>query len=60
MKVMGISDGFTGLIHKEYRELSEKDLSGILTMGEPYWEHPGRSPLKAAEKARMTLKSLFL
>jgi 6-phosphofructokinase 1 len=33
MKVIGISDGFTGMIHKEYRELSEKDLSGILTVG---------------------------
>ncbi|HEX2976947.1 MAG TPA: ATP-dependent 6-phosphofructokinase [Bacteroidales bacterium] len=33
MKVIGISDGFTGMITKEYRELSEKDLSGILTLG---------------------------
>ena len=33
MQVIGISDGFSGLINKEYRELSEQDLSGILTLG---------------------------
>ena len=33
MKVIGISDGFTGMIHNEYRKLREQDLSGILTMG---------------------------
>ena len=33
MKVIGISDGYTGLINKEYRELTESDLSGILTLG---------------------------
>jgi 6-phosphofructokinase len=33
MEIIGFSDGFTGLINKEYRELTEKDLSGILTVG---------------------------
>lgn len=33
MQVFGISDGFTGLITKEYFELTEARLSGILTMG---------------------------
>ncbi len=33
MKVAGISDGFIGMITKEYAELTEKDLSGILTLG---------------------------
>ncbi len=33
MKLVGISDGFTGMINKEYRELTEYDLSGILTLG---------------------------
>lgn len=33
MKIIGISDGFSGMINNEYRKLSEKDLSGILTMG---------------------------
>jgi 6-phosphofructokinase 1 len=33
MTLIGISDGFTGMINKDYTELSEKDLSGILTLG---------------------------
>ncbi len=33
MKVIGISDGFLGLINEEYQELSEQQLSGILTLG---------------------------
>lgn len=33
MQVFGISDGFTGLINKEYFELDEAGLSGLLTLG---------------------------
>ncbi|MCA1757796.1 MAG: 6-phosphofructokinase [Bacteroidales bacterium] len=33
MEVYGISDGFTGLITKEYFQLDESHLSGILTLG---------------------------
>jgi 6-phosphofructokinase 1 len=33
MKVIGISSGFSGLIEKDYMELTEDNLSGILTMG---------------------------
>ncbi len=33
MEVYGISDGFLGLINKEYIELTEKRVSGILTLG---------------------------
>ncbi|MDX2414944.1 MAG: ATP-dependent 6-phosphofructokinase [Bacteroidales bacterium] len=33
MKVYGISDGFSGLITKDYFELTESRLSGILTVG---------------------------
>lgn len=33
MKLIGISDGFSGMITKDYRELTEHDLSGILTIG---------------------------
>ena len=33
MEVYGISDGFLGLINKEYIELTENRLSGILTLG---------------------------
>lgn len=32
-KVYGISSGFLGMIENHYRELSESDLSGILTLG---------------------------
>ncbi len=33
MKVYGFSDGFLGLINKDYKKLKEKSLSGILTLG---------------------------
>jgi 6-phosphofructokinase len=33
MKVLGISSGFLGLINDEYEELTENQLSGILTIG---------------------------
>jgi 6-phosphofructokinase 1 len=33
MEVYGISSGFLGLIEREYREITEGDLSGILTVG---------------------------
>src|SRR5210317_1045329 len=33
MKVYGISDGFSGLITKDFFELTESRLSGILTLG---------------------------
>ena len=33
MKVIGISSGFRGLIEKEFVELEESQLSGLLTMG---------------------------
>jgi 6-phosphofructokinase 1 len=33
MRLFGFSSGFTGLIHNDYVELSEDQLSGILTVG---------------------------
>ena len=33
MKLIGISSGFRGLVDKEYVELEENQLSGILTLG---------------------------
>lgn len=33
MEVIGFSSGYTGLIHKQFVELKESDLSGILTLG---------------------------
>ncbi|MEA2030524.1 MAG: ATP-dependent 6-phosphofructokinase [candidate division Zixibacteria bacterium] len=33
IKVIGFTDGYEGLIENRYRELSSKDVSGILTLG---------------------------
>jgi len=33
MSVTGISNGYTGLINKEYTEIEENNISGILTLG---------------------------
>lgn len=33
VKIIGIIDGYRGLINGEYKELKKEDLSGILTMG---------------------------
>jgi ATP-dependent phosphofructokinase / diphosphate-dependent phosphofructokinase len=50
MKVIGISDGFTGLINKEYRDLSENDLSGILTLGGTILGTSREKPFKSEGK----------
>ncbi len=60
MKVMGISDGFTGLIHKEYRELSEKDLSGILTLGGTILGTSREKPFKSSGKGKNEIKKPVL
>lgn len=52
MKVIGISDGFTGLINKEYRELSERDLSGILTLGGTILGTSREKPYKGIGKGK--------
>jgi ATP-dependent phosphofructokinase / diphosphate-dependent phosphofructokinase len=52
MKLIGISDGFTGMIHKEYRELSEQDLSGILTLGGTILGTSREKPFKSAGKGK--------
>lgn len=33
VKIIGFEDGYRGLIYGKYRELSDKDFSGILTLG---------------------------
>ena len=33
VEIIGIADGYSGLIHGEYREMSKSDFSGILTLG---------------------------
>ena len=52
MSVVGISDGFTGMINKEYRELSEQDLSGILTVGGTILGTSREKPFKSSGKGK--------
>ena len=33
MEVIGIKDGYEGLVHNRHRKLSYRDVSGILTLG---------------------------
>jgi phosphofructokinase-like protein len=60
MKVIGISDGFTGLINKEYRELSEHDLSGILTLGGTILGTSREKPFKSSGKGKNDLRKPVL
>ncbi len=52
MKLVGISDGFTGMINKEFRELSEQDLSGILTVGGTILGTSREKPFKSNGKGK--------
>jgi ATP-dependent phosphofructokinase / diphosphate-dependent phosphofructokinase len=52
MKLVGISDGFTGMINKEFRELSEHDLSGILTLGGTILGTSREKPFKSNGKGK--------
>ena len=52
MNLMGISDGFTGMINKEYRELTEHDLSGILTVGGTILGTSREKPFKGSGKGK--------
>ena len=52
MKVTGISDGYAGLINKEYRELTESDLSGILTLGGTILGTSREKPFKGSGKKK--------
>lgn len=60
MKVVGISDGFTGLINKEYKELTEKDLSGILTLGGTILGTSREKPFKSSGKGKNEIKKPVL
>ena len=48
MEVIGFSDGFTGLIEKDYRLLNESELSGILTLGGTVLGTSREKPFKRA------------
>jgi phosphofructokinase-like protein len=52
MKLVGISDGFTGMINKEHRELTEHDLSGILTLGGTILGTSREKPFKSSGKGK--------
>lgn len=60
MAVVGISDGFTGMIHKEYRELSEQDLSGILTLGGTILGTSREKPYKSTGKGKSEISKPIL
>ncbi len=60
MKVAGISDGFIGMITKEYTELTEKDLSGILTLGGTILGTSREKPFKGSGKGNKDVRKPVL
>jgi 6-phosphofructokinase 1 len=60
MSLIGISDGFTGMINKEYRELTESDLSGILTLGGTILGTSREKPFKNTGKGKNELSKPVL
>jgi len=60
MQVIGISDGYAGLINKEYRELTESDLSGILTLGGTILGTSREKPFKGSGKKKDELRKPLL
>lgn len=60
MTVVGISDGFTGMINKEYQELTEQHLSGILTVGGTILGTSREKPFKSSGKGKNELKKPVL
>jgi phosphofructokinase-like protein len=60
MEVVGISDGFTGMINKEFTELTEKDLSGILTLGGTILGTSREKPFKNSGKGKNEISKPFL
>jgi 6-phosphofructokinase 1 len=56
MTLVGISDGFTGMINKEFNKLSEKDLSGILTLGGTILGTSREKPFKSSSKGNKEIK----
>jgi phosphofructokinase-like protein len=60
MEVVGISDGFTGMINKEFTELTEKDLSGILTLGGTILGTSREKPFKSSGKGKNEISKPFL
>ncbi len=60
MEVIGIADGFSGLITKDYRELTEHDVSGIMTLGGTILGTSREKPFKSEEKGKIELRKPLL
>jgi ATP-dependent phosphofructokinase / diphosphate-dependent phosphofructokinase len=60
MQVVGISDGFTGMINKDYFEMTEDDLSGILTLGGTILGTSREKPFKSDGKGKNEIKKPVL
>lgn len=60
MKIIGISDGYTGMINKEFKELSEQDLSGILTLGGTILGTSREKPFKSTGKKNELKKPVLI
>jgi ATP-dependent phosphofructokinase / diphosphate-dependent phosphofructokinase len=60
MTIIGISDGFTGMINKEYHELTEHDLSGILTLGGTILGTSREKPFKGSGKGKSEISKPVL
>ncbi len=60
MQVIGISDGYAGLLNKEYRELTESDLSGILTLGGTILGTSREKPFKGNGKKKDEIRKPML
>ncbi len=56
MALVGISDGYTGMINKEYTELTEQNLSGILTLGGTILGTSREKPFKSTGKKKNEIK----
>lgn len=56
MTLLGISDGFSGMINKEYIELTEQNLSGILTLGGTILGTSREKPFKSSGNKKNEIK----
>jgi len=56
MTLFGISDGFSGMINKEYIELTEQNLSGILTLGGTILGTSREKPFKSSGNKKNEIK----
>lgn len=60
MEVVGISDGFSGMINNEYTVLTEKNLSGILTLGGTILGTSREKPFKGEGKKKEIKKPALI